>query len=388
MQKKNNPITQIDAPFFEKIHDNHNAELVLKGRWVHETIACIEEDFLNLNKSSAPLATINIEHITQLDTAGAYLICQLIFQGKQKPLAMKGERPDWLILFNTVKQHLEKQQTLGNNVKALSKDASFLARLGKQVTEIFLDLVCIIDLLGALIVTLVENSKNKDFDTRNFKTFLIQIGRIGAGAVPIVSLLSFIIGAIIAQQGALQLHYFGADILVVNLAGFLIFRELGVLLTSILVAARSASSITAEIGSMKIREEIDALQIMGLNTFRVLILPRILALILVLPLLTIVADISALIGASLAVNWYSNIDFHTFFISLTQSFRLKVYAAGLIKAPFIALALGIIATMEGMKVAGSAESLAQRVASSVVKSIFLTIVLDGLFAVFYGAIHF
>jgi phospholipid/cholesterol/gamma-HCH transport system permease protein len=212
--------------------------------------------------------------------------------------------------------------------------------------------------------------------------------RMGVGAIPIIILMSTIVGAIIAQQGAFQLRYFGAEIFVVDLVGILVLRELGVLLTAIMIAGRSGSAITAEIGSMKMREETDALTVIGLNPVGVLVFPRLVALVVVLPLLTIISDLAALVGAGGVAWFYSNISPDAFISRLHDAVALNTYFAGLIKAPFLAMIIGILASVEGMKVGGSAESLGRRVTASVVKAIFVVIVVDGLFAMFYAAINF
>src|SRR5690606_10277790 len=201
-----------------------------------------------------------------------------------------------------------------------------------------------------------------------------QIDRMGVGAIPVVVLMSGIVGAIVAQQGAYQLRYFGADIFVVDLVGVLVLRELGVLLTSIMIAGRSGSAITAEIGSMKMREEVDALTVIGLNPIGVLVFPRLVALVIVLPCLTVAANIAAILGA-MVVGWaYSGISPEAFFDRLTSAIDHTSVLSGLIKAPFMAMIIGIIASVEGMKVGGSAESLGRHVTASVVKSIFVVIV--------------
>ncbi len=211
---------------------------------------------------------------------------------------------------------------------------------------------------------------------------------MGVKAVPIILLMSFLIGAIIAQQGAFQLRYFGAEVFVVDLVGILQLREIGVLLTAIMIAGRSGSAITAEIGSMKMREEIDALVVMGLNPVGVLIFPRLVALTVALPLLTIVANFAALAGAALVAWAYSGITLEVFLTRLHESVDISTVLAGLIKAPFMALIIGVVSAVEGMKVGGSAESLGLHVTSAVVKSIFVVILVDGLFAMFYAAINF
>ena len=205
---------------------------------------------------------------------------------------------------------------------------------------------------------------------------------------PIVALINFLAGAILAQQGIFQLRRFGATIFVVNLIGILILRELGVLLTAIMVAGRSGSAITAELGSMKLREEIDALTVMGLRPVDILIVPRVLALIISLPLLTFVADMAGLFGG-LLVSWaYDGITPARFMTVLQSAIGLHTFLSGLIKAPFMALVIGLISCVEGLAVAGSAESLGRQVTASVVKSMFMVVVVDGLFAMFFAGIGY
>ena len=173
-----------------------------------------------------------------------------------------------------------------------------------------------------------------------------------------------------------------------DLIGILVLRELAVLLTSIMVAGRSGSAITAEVGSMKMREEIDALRVMGMDPMEVLVVPRLLALMISLPLLTFLSDIAALFGG-LVVTWsYGGISPEVFMARLQGAIGFNTFMVGLIKAPFMALVIGMIAAMEGLAVEGSAESLGRQVTASVVKSIFMVIVVDGLFAMFFAAIEY
>jgi phospholipid/cholesterol/gamma-HCH transport system permease protein len=207
-------------------------------------------------------------------------------------------------------------------------------------------------------------------------------------SAPIILLINFLVGAIVSQQGIFQLARFGATPYVVDLIGVLVLRELGVLLTSIMIAGRSGSAITAEIGSMNMREEIDALRVMALDPMEVLVLPRIVALMAALPILTFLADIAALAGG-LIVGWvYGGISPEVFLSRLQVAIGVNTFAVGLIKAPFMALVIGLIASEEGFGVRGSAESLGQRVTASVVNSIFMVIVVDGLFAMFFAGVRY
>jgi phospholipid/cholesterol/gamma-HCH transport system permease protein len=216
--------------------------------------------------------------------------------------------------------------------------------------------------------------------------FVYQLDRVGLQAVPIILLITFLIGCIISQQSFFSFKQFGADTYIVNLLAFLVLRELGVLVVAIMVAGRSGSSYTAEIGSMKMREEIDALRTMGLNPVNVLLLPRVLALMVALPLLTFLGFLAALYGGGLVAWIYGGMSPPIFLSRLREVITVTQIEVGMYKAPFMALAIGIISCAEGLAVKGSAESLGQHTTSSVVKSIFCIILLDGLLDMFFAAI--
>jgi phospholipid/cholesterol/gamma-HCH transport system permease protein len=213
-----------------------------------------------------------------------------------------------------------------------------------------------------------------------------QIDRVGWTSIPIIVLITLLIGAIIAQQGLYHFRKFGADDYVVDLVGILILREIGVLLVSIMVAGRSGSSYTAELGSMKMREEIDALRTMGRDPMEVLILPRVIALVIALPALAFIGAMAALLGGGLVTWLYGGMDPAIFLARLREAVSIGDFQVGMIKAPFMALVIGIVACTEGLKVQGSAESLGLQTTTSVVKSIFMVIVLDGFFAIFFSSI--
>ena len=203
--------------------------------------------------------------------------------------------------------------------------------------------------------------------------------------MPIIVLITLLIGAIIAQQGFFHFRRFGADDYVVDLVGILTLREIGVLIVSIMVAGRSGSSYTAELGSMKMREEVDALRTMGRDPLEVLVLPRIIALVVALPILAFIGSMAALVGGGVVASIYG-MDPSLFVARLRESVSITDFEVGMIKAPFMALMIGWVACTEGLQVRGSAESLGLRTTSSVVKSIFLVIVIDGIFAMFFSSI--
>jgi phospholipid/cholesterol/gamma-HCH transport system permease protein len=210
----------------------------------------------------------------------------------------------------------------------------------------------------------------------------------GLSAVPIIALVCFLIGGVIMQQGVTQLRAFGAEALAVDMLAILALREVGILLTAVMVAGRSASAFTAQIGSMKMREEIDAMRTLGIDPVETLVVPRILALILVMPLLVFIADLACLAGGAVMAKFYLNLDWPIYLDRLNGAINERHFLAGMIKAPFAALVIGLVGCLEGLSVRGSAESLGSQVTTAVVKAIFLVLVLDALFAIFLSASGF
>jgi phospholipid/cholesterol/gamma-HCH transport system permease protein len=219
-----------------------------------------------------------------------------------------------------------------------------------------------------------------------FTSFTHQLDRVGVKSVPIIVLLTLLIGAIIAQQAIFYFARFGAQDYVVDLVGVLVLRELGVLIVAIMVAGRCGSSYTAELGSMKMREEVDALRTMGRGPSEVLVLPRVAALVVALPLLTFIGSMAALYGGGMVAWLYGGMQPDFFVARLRDAVSMSDFEVGMIKSPFMALVIGVVACVEGLKVRGSAESLGAQTTASVVTSIFSVIVMDGLFAIFFSAI--
>lgn len=213
--------------------------------------------------------------------------------------------------------------------------------------------------------------------------FISHVQRTGVSALPIVGLLCFLIGIVFAYQGADELRQFGAEIYTVNLLGIAFFRELGVLLAAIIVAGRSGSAFTAEIGTMQVNEEIDAMTTLGLDPIEVLVLPRLGALLLTLPLLTFYANVMGLVGGIVICNAVLGIPFPLFLEQLRSAIHGWTFWLGIIKAPFFALCIALVGCREGLHVARSAESVGRRTTSSVVELIFLVIVTDAAFSVLF-----
>lgn len=213
-----------------------------------------------------------------------------------------------------------------------------------------------------------------------------QMQQTGYNAVPIIALMGFLIGIVLAFQGAVQLRQFGAEVFVVDLIAVSVLRELGILLTAIIVAGRSGSAYTAAIGSMKVHEEIDAMKTLGLDPIEVLVLPRLIALVLMLPVLGLVANICALFGGAM-MSWLElGVSPNMYVTRLRENTDVWHLGVGMIKAPFFAFTIAVVACWQGFQVVGSADSVGEKTRSSVVQGIFLVIVLDALFSVFSSEI--
>jgi phospholipid/cholesterol/gamma-HCH transport system permease protein len=359
--------------------------VALRGDWtVHAgRIAENEADSIIQAAEGAKRATIDLGGIEHLDTAGAWLIdrsrTQLASAGTDVVYARA--HPEHKILLKEAEYRVFEAPTRPHQPPLLV----VLSDIGESVFLSGRDLTNGLGFLGQVVATTlwlaIHPARWRVTSTiAHFESF-------GFRSVPIVVLINFLVGAIVAQQGILQLQRFGASPFAVDLIGILVLREMGVLITAIMIAGRSGSAITAEIGSMKMREEIDALEVMALDPIEVLIVPRMIALVVALPVLTFLADLAALFGG-LCVAWgYGGIAPTVFLERLQEAVDFSVFMIGITKAPFMALIIAVIAAVEGFAVKGSAESLGANVTNSVVKSIFMVIVLDGVFAMFFAAIR-
>ena len=360
----------------------------LAGNWTTRRVALVDRTMRAIpTRNGFRSLVVDLSDVGRMDTAGAWLIERLVSTARANGIetSIEGHNDVSRILLDAVGDAARKKDGHGDE-KRPGFIIVILAAIGERVYEMRDDFLAAMNILGATIRG--GQMKLGRGHGINMAAIFNQIDRMGVGAIPVVVLMSAIVGAIVAQQGAYQLSYFGADIFVVDLVGILVLRELGVLMTAIMIAGRSGSAITAEIGSMKMREEVDALTVIGLNPVGVLVFPRLVALVVALPCLSILANFAAL-GGGIAVSWfYSDIAPVQFIDRLRIAVDTSTIFAGLIKAPFMALIIGIIGAVEGLKVGGSAESLGRHVTASVVKSIFIVIILDGAFAIFYVVIEF
>ena len=360
--------------------------LSLAGEWIVGAGHELETAGASLLSSAngAKRVVLDLAALTRMDTAGAWFIDrardELAASGAA--VSCRGERPEQDLLLKEAGYHPPEAPTR----VPPSHTISLLSAVGETVYESGQDFIDIVDYLGEVVAMFLRLAL-RPLRWR-WTSMVHHLEMYGLRSVPIIMLINFLVGAIVTQQGIFQLTRFGAASYAVNLVGVLGLRELGVLMTSIMIAGRTGSSITAEIGSMKMREEIDALKVMALDPLEVLIIPRLVALVIALPVLTFLADLATIAGG-LVVSWlYAGMAPPVFLTRIQNAVLPETFLVGIIKAPFMAVVIGLIAATEGMEVRGSAESLGRCVTSSVVKSIFMVIVLDGLFAMFFAAVDY
>jgi phospholipid/cholesterol/gamma-HCH transport system permease protein len=355
------------------------------GSWTASNAVVLERLFEEFTPKLQGVHGVRIDlaGVQEIDTLGAWLLEKISRRAAQQGIAAElvGVAERYAGLIDEVHEVNRNQPTPrphGNIV------LGWLDQIGRLTWGARVDVLVFLQMLGALAVALLGVLRRPH--SLRLTSLVYQVYRVGWQAIPIIMLITFLIGAIIAQQGIFHFRKFGAESYVVDMVGILVLREIGVLIVAIMVAGRSGSAYTAELGSMKMREEIDALSTMDLDPVEVLILPRVLALVIALPILSFLGSMAALYGGGLVAWFYGGMSPTIFIARLHEAVSVTHFEVGIIKAPFMALVIGIVACSEGLRVKGSAESLGRQTTTSVVKSIFCVIVLDGLFAVFFASI--
>jgi phospholipid/cholesterol/gamma-HCH transport system permease protein len=320
---------------------------------------------------------LDLSGLTRLDTAGAYLLVGLHAQG----VRLSGLSAGHQALMDRVaaaipvaEQKAERQWSLARLIAGLGRSVAGAGQFWAEIMTMF----------GLFLVRFGMVLRNPR--QMPLTALVHHADHVGLRAVPIVGLMAFLIGVVLAFQGAVQLRQFGAEIFVVDLIAISILRELGILLTAIIVAGRTASSFTAAIGSMKMREEIDAMRTLAIDPGLVLFFPRILALVITLPILGMVANVLGLFGGAMMAWIEMGIAPSLFWDRLLAETSIDHVIVGFAKGPFFALIIGVVGCHAGMKVGGNAESLGRQTSVAVVRAIFAVIVADALFSVFFAMV--
>jgi phospholipid/cholesterol/gamma-HCH transport system permease protein len=378
------PTNMSGDPALQRVAQGNALALSAIGTWTAPFAAVLERIVADAEKlaGSSPSIVIDVSRVAKLDTYGAWLIERLRRSLTQGPIEARisGLSTNYASLVDEVRR-VNSAPVVDTTQVTIT---GMLAQVGRSVAGIGDTFVGLIDMLGAVLAA----SARVLLHPRDFRltSTVHHLEQVCWRAVPIIVLITFLIGCIISQQGIFHFRRFGADIFVVDMLGVLVLREIGVLLVAIMVAGRSGSAYTAELGSMKMREEIDALRTMGFDPIEVLILPRMLALVIALPILAFLGAMAALYGGGLVAWLYGGVDPEAFLLRLRDAISIDHFTVGMIKAPVMAAVIGIVACVEGLAVQGSAESLGQHTTASVVKGIFFVIVMDGVFAIFFASI--
>lgn len=358
--------------------------LFAAGDWSAQHVVSIDADLREATQSNEPVSKVvfDLTGLRRLDTSGAWLIYRTA-----ESFVRAGTTPDFVGLTDEFDAMLHEvaahDRAAAPPVQHVSAYTQVAGEIGDSLIMAGHEVQGLVGFFGESLVALGRGLINPK--RIRLVPLMHHMEKAGFDALPIVSLLTFLVGAVLAQQGAVQLRRFGADVFTVNMVSISFLREIGILLVAIIVAGRSGSAFTAEIGSMKMREEIDAMRTLGLDPFEMLVLPRVLALIIVLPFLTFVGDIMGLFGGGVVAWTMLDMSPGVYIVRVREAVDFWTFGVGILKAPFMALVIALIGCYSGMKVTGSAESVGQQTTQSVVKSIFVVIVLNALFAIFFTA---
>lgn len=356
--------------------DASAGRLRLSGAWTVAGVTAVEQRTRAQPLSMRP-QRIDASALSALDSAGALLLVRRLLGPSPWP-SIEGLRAADLELLQLVSERLTEPARKPRRVYGL---LPLLERAGMAVHSAWLQLKLLLGFAGEALVCVMAIARGKQ--SLRWTSTVFHMERAGLDAVPIVCMLSFLVGAVVAFLGATVLADFGAQVFTVELVSFSFMREFGVLLTAILIAGRSGSAFTAEIGMMRAREEIDAIRSLGLDPIELLVIPRLLALLLMLPVLSFLAVLAGIIGGALVGGTVLGISPGLFLARMQETAELRHFLVGLSKAPVFAILIGLVGCLEGLKVRSSAESVGRHTTSAVVQSIFLVILFDALAAIYF-----
>lgn len=353
----------------------------LLGNWTIHSISEVQwPDVSALNKQ----LELNCEKLQKMDSAGVYALIEWQKQLKHHgiDLHLQGFSQDKASFFKLIQQKLP-QEPLPQKEND-KKNHSSLWNIGYEAYLKYLQFIGLLTLIGDLLLTIYRNIGQK----RRFhiEYIISNIAQTGINALPILGLLSFLIGIVLAYQMGLQLETYGANIFIAFLSGMAIFREFGPLITAIIVAGRTSSAFTAQIGSMKLNEELDALETMGLSPTEFLVVPKVIGLTLIFPLLIFWSNLFGILGAMFMSKTMLHIGYYDFLMRLKESVGLKQMLLGLYKAPAFSILIALVGCFQGFRVGNSADSVGHQTTKSVVQALFLIIITDAIYSIIYSAL--
>ncbi|MBL8805900.1 MAG: MlaE family lipid ABC transporter permease subunit [Rhodospirillales bacterium] len=371
-----------DAGWARARFDGAAMVVALGGRWTLANARNLESSLARVETKGAKAMTVDMEKVAAIDSAGAWLLHRQILRwqetGSEIALANASHAQGSLLARMAIES--EPRRPLAR--PTLGAIGELATRTGEATVDLAEEAHALVSFVGAVAATWLR-AWRRPARVRLVST-VHHVERIGIDALPIMGLLAFLIGVVLAFQGADQLRQYGAEVFTINLLGVSVLREIGVLITAIMVAGRTGSAFAAEIGTMKVNQEVDAMRTLGLDPMETLVLPRLIALAVALPMLVFFADAMALAGGAVMVIAGLDLSLAQFLEQLAGAVTLSTYLVGLVKAPVFAILIGIVACYEGLKVSGSAESVGIHTTRSVVKSIFLVIVADAGFSILFS----
>ncbi len=378
-------MTVSDPVLFDEERSGDQPTLRLRGAWCIDNLSEMESALARLEEGRGH-SRIDFSGIETLDLSGAWLLRNWVERSKSSGASMTvvGERPaHFAFLDELLQQQAGKAEGAKAEETSLRDAVIWVGRNAVQRAKHTRDAV---GFFGRIATTMVRAMRSVHH--LRLPSIARHIYETGIQAIPIVALIAFLISVIVAYLGAQQLRTFGAEIFTVDLVAIAVLREMGVLLTSIIVAGRSGSAFAAEIGVMRLNDEIDALQSMGVDFYEVLVVPRLIGLLIALPLLTIVADAMGLVGGALLSSLLLDISLSQFIPRVQDALAPTTFWAGLVKAPVFAMLIALVGTYRGMQVRDSSRELGRLTTVAVVQSIFLVIFADAIFAVVFVELDF
>ena len=357
--------------------------LVLSGCWTARGIGTLEQQLESAGRAAAKTPLVaDGAGVEALDTVGAWLLQKLLLRLKSQgsSVTLQGLRPEFAKLLTVVAQQLVDQDP----ALTIGQPPSLLARLGQSATAALEQGAALLSFVGESALALAGCVAHPA--RLRWRAILFNIRSAGFDALPIVGLLSFLLGIVVAYQGADQLRQYGANIFVADLVGLSMLREFAPLITAIIIAGRSGSAYAAQIGTMAVTEEIDAMRTIGIAPLELLVLPKIIALVIVLPLLTVFADVLGVFGGMIMARAQLGVGFGEFLDRFVKAVSVTSYAVGIGKAPVFAIIIAVVGCFQGFRTHGGADSVGRQTTRSVVQSIFLVIVADALFSVAFSVL--
>jgi len=364
-------------------------EVTLSGAWTAQRLTAVQAmrpaEATSRNSPTAPASiTVQASDICALDSAGAWVLNRMLtgFQAGGARVSLQGLRPDLQRLLDVVSQHLEEQAKAP--VEPVAVPTTMLERVGHLAADAADQAGALLAFVGQSAIAFLACVAHPG--RMRWRPVLFNIRSAGFDALPIVGLLAFLLGIVVAYQGAAQLRQYGANIFVADLVGLSMLREFAPLITAIIIAGRSGSAYAAQIGTMSVTEEIDAMQTLGIAPLELLVIPKILALMVAMPLLTAFADVLGVFGGMIMARTQLDVSFNEFLDRFVKAVSPTAYLIGICKAPVFAVIIAVVGCFQGFRTKGGADAVGRQTTRSVVQSIFLVIVADALFSIAFSAL--